>query len=245
MHDKDLIALPTDWREMHIPGGVARTVTEAMVLVARRAAQKAMEPAPPPRVNDEGLNGSAVFTPQGIPWPHIARLLRIMVPWVQKQSPTIRHWSREADTFYPSITAAHVRYAYDELARVVTEPAQMELASALQKVPTVAREKAQGVMALWMHLIASAKAHVMAIPTPGLVDIGGGQRQLVVQIAGLMQPVSEAQAVQWQMEKQAVAQLREMLIYEATILSYRLTGLDWRPTPKTEPAPAPAQEKAS
>jgi len=235
-----------DWRTVHIEPTAARTVTEAMVLLARRAAEKALEPqapTPPP----EGVNGHQVLQPQGVPWAHISRLLGMMIPWLQKSSgtgPRPKPFSREADLFFPHVTAGAIRWAYDELARVVDEPAQLALAGALHQVPIASREKSQGIMAVWMHLIATAKAHAAALPQVQVVD-GPSGRQLAVQVGNIMQPVSQAQAAAWQQERMQVVSLREMLIYEATVLSYRLTGLDWRQKP-AEPAQAQtAQEKPS
>lgn len=245
MQDSDptLIDLsPADWRTMIID--VPRTVTEALVLLARFAAEKALEPVPPPPSPGPGeTNGTPVLLkPQGIPWAHIHRLISVMIPWCQREGAA--PWTKEADRFYPKIHAGHLRWAYDKLATVVTEPAQSNLAAVLHRVPAVATKHAGPVMVVWMHLISAALAHTSALPRPVMVRTPEGGQQLAVQIGGLYSAVTEAQAGQWELERRHVASLREMLIFEATVLAYELNEIPWRVAPAEPPTP-PAAPAAS
>lgn len=243
MQDTDpaLIDLsPPDWRTMIID--VPRTVTEGLVLLARFAAEKALEPLPPPPSPGPGeTNGTPVLIkPQVIPWPHIHRMFSLMIPWCQREGAA--PWTKEADRFYPKIHAGHLRWAYDKLTAVVTDPAQAQLAAVLHRVPAVATKHASPVMVVWMHLISAALAHMAALPRPVIVQTPEGGKQLAVRMGNLFSAVTEAQVGQWEQERQAVGGLREMLLFEATVMAYEINEIPWKTAPVApqNPPAAPA-----
>ncbi len=215
---------PDGWMRIPIEGGRARTATEAFVLLARYAAAQANKPTP----MIETAETPQVIGPQPsvVQWGFIVNTTTEIIHWLQRPARAgVTPWTPAADRFWPHIHAGHVRYALDAMASQLrkmkneSHDVQQEMANVLGHVPALSAERALGVMALWMHLVSTAREKSAEIPR--VIQNAETHELAVVMPSGITVPVQAQQVQRWMNARNHLAQMREMLIFEATLISFQ------------------------
>lgn len=219
---------PDGWMQIPIEHGKARTATEAFVLLARYAARQAAKPTP--MIETEEIPKVIGPEPSAAQWAFIVNTTAEIIRWIQRPTkPGVEPWTPTADRFWPHIHAGHVRYALDAMASQLRKnggggaaDVQQEMANVLGHVPALSAERAYGVMGLWMHLVSTAREKSAEIPR--IIQNTETGEMAVVMPSGITVPTTPQQVQRWVSARNYLAQVREMLIFEATLIAFQLTA---------------------